>query len=227
MNKLFLIPARGGSKGLHGKNIKLLSGRPLIHYTLDAVAPFLKTDTVCVSTDSVDIKNVVEDYGVKVPFMRPASLASDTATTEAVVLHALDYYRKFNVYFEHVVIMQPTSPLRTYRHVEEALARVTSGTQMVVSVKESKANPYFTLFEEDNQGFLRKSKERNFDRRQDCPKVYEYNGAVYIIAVNALVTHGLAGLSSIVKYVMDKEESIDIDDELDWSICEILMSRRL
>ncbi|HEY5750343.1 MAG TPA: acylneuraminate cytidylyltransferase family protein [Chryseolinea sp.] len=224
MKRLFFIPARGGSKGIPGKNIKPLRGKPLIGYTLEAAMPYKNEATLCVSTDSLEIKKVVESYGISVPFLRPDALATDTATTESVILHALEYYRQQNIVFDTVILLQPTSPLRNHQHIEEALALFETGLDMVVSVKESKANPYYNLFEENEKGFLEKSKPASFTRRQDAPKIYEYNGAIYAIRVESLVTKGMAGFNSIRKYVMDDKSSIDLDDAFDWYLCETILN---
>ncbi|MHC2993512.1 CMP-N-acetylneuraminic acid synthetase [Pontibacter sp. HJ8] len=223
MNILFLIPARGGSKGLPGKNIKLLNGKPLICYTIDAAREISNGADICVSTDDKEIITVVEDYGVKVPFIRPAELATDHATAEQVLDHAIQYYESQYKSYDVVVLLQVTSPLRTGKHLKEALDLLKPHTEMIVSVKETDANPYYVLYEEDSTGKLKKSKEGNFGRRQDCPKVYQLNGAIYIISVKALKLKGLANLQKD-KYIMDKESSIDIDDKIDFMIAELLIS---
>ncbi|RDV16126.1 acylneuraminate cytidylyltransferase family protein [Pontibacter diazotrophicus] len=224
MDFLFLITARGGSKGLPGKNIKPLYGRPLLSYTLDAAKAVSSPEHICVSTDDEAIAAVVRDAGIPVPFMRPQELATDTATTEQVLIHAIQFYESQGVNYDYVVILQPTSPLRTGQHIQEALNTITPDTEMIVSVKETDANPYYVLVEEDEEGILRKSKEGHFTRRQDCPKVYELNGAIYIINVDKLKQKGLTQLNR-QKYVMDKMASIDIDDELDFSLVELVISK--
>jgi CMP-N,N'-diacetyllegionaminic acid synthase len=225
MRCLYLITARGGSKGIPGKNIKLLGGKPLIAYTIDAALGVAKREDICLSTDSPQIIGVAESLGLKVPFQRPAELATDTASSESVILHALDYFAARGIQYDVVVLLQPTSPFRTAKHIEEAMALFRNDIDMVVSVKETKANPYYLLTEENAEGFLIKSKEGNFTRRQDSPPVYEYNGAIYIINVDQLRMKGLAGFTRRVKYVMDKYASVDIDDELDWLVAEACLKR--
>lgn len=223
MKKLFLIPARGGSKGLPRKNILPLAGRPMIHYTLDAAKGAMEPgDELCVSTDDEEIIQVVKDCGVEVPFKRPAELASDTASSEAVIKHAIEWYKERGKSFDVVVLLQVTSPLRNATHVKEALALWSDEIDMVVSVKETDANPYYVLFEEYEKGFLEKSKEGNFTRRQDCPKVYEYNGAVYIFGSADFEKGGFTSFTKIRKYVMDKRASLDVDDEIDYRLAVIL-----
>ena len=228
MRKLFLIPARGGSKGLPRKNILPLAGRPMIEYTLDAAKGAMEEgDELCVSTDDAEINQVVENHGIKVPFVRPAELASDTAGSEEVIRHALDWYKKKGLDFDVVVLLQVTSPLRNAQHVKEALDLWSDEIDMVVSVKETDANPYYVLFEEDVEGFLQKSKEGKFTRRQDCPKVYEYNGAVYVMSVPAVKNKGIFNFNKKRKFTMSKESSVDVDDHIDFKLAEILIAERI
>lgn len=223
MKPLIVIPARGGSKGVPGKNIKPLGGKPLIQYTIEAAQALFDQSLICVSTDDSKIKSTVEDLGQAVPFLRPEYLATDTAGTYEVLLHALDFYAdEKNYKADTLILLQPTSPFRTAQHLEEALSLFTEGLDLLVSVKETKANPYYLLFEEDSQGFLVKSKEANFIRRQDCPKVWELNGAIYIINVEALRKKPLHLLENRKKYVMDEVSSHDIDTMLDWKVAEHL-----
>ncbi len=223
MKPLVVIPARGGSKGVPGKNIKPLGGKPLIHYTIEAALAVFPPEIICVSTDSPEIKACAEQTGLRVPFLRPPELATDTAGTREVLLHAVDFYEAQGYFPDVVILLQPTSPFRTAQHIKEALGLFTADLDMVVSVKETKSNPYYVLFEEDENGYLQSSKKGEFTRRQDCPKVWEYNGAIYVINVNALKTKAFSQLSPKVKYVMDEESSLDIDSELDWKVGEVMV----
>lgn len=222
MKILFLIPARGGSKGLPDKNIKLLNGKPLICYTIDAAREVGNDADICVSTDDEMIVAVVERYGLTVPFVRPSELAKDSSSSEEVIKHTIEFYESRGKLYDYIVLLQPTSPLRTGRHLSEALKLINNDTEMIVSVKETDASPYYVLFEEDANGILHKSKEGVFTRRQDCPKVYELNGAIYIIKISKIKERGLSGLQK-VKYVMDKKCSIDIDDIIDFKLSELIL----
>ena len=222
MKPLVIIPARGGSKGVPKKNIKLLGGKPLIYYTIEAAKAVFEDQFICVSTDDLEIKKVVEQTGLKIPFLRPAELATDTAGTYEVLLHALNYYENLEYFPDTIILLQPTSPYRTAEHIKEAIKLYTTEIDMVVSVKETKSNPYFNLFEEDVDGFLKKSKESDYTRRQDCPKVWEYNGAIYVINVESLKKLQISKFQKIKKYVMDELSSLDIDSEMDFKIAEIL-----
>lgn len=222
-NILFLITARGGSKGVPGKNIKLLAGKPLLHYTIDCARKLIHDENICLSTDSAEIIKVAESVNLHVPFVRPAELATDTAGGDEVIRHALEFYKSWGRHFDIVVLLQPTSPFRKPEHITDALKLYTPGIDMVVSVKETKANPYYLLFEEDASGFLVKSKSGNFKRRQDCPKVYELNGAVYVINAKSTDKNRLSEFKKVRKYEMDEFSSVDIDTPLDWDFCEFLM----
>ena len=223
MKPLIVIPARGGSKGVHRKNIKVLGDKPLIQYTIDAAKGVFDDEFICVSTDDFEIKSVVEQLGLKVPFLRPNELASDTAGTYEVLLHAISYYESKGYFPDTLILLQPTSPFRTSAHIKEALKLYHESIDMVVSVKETKANPYYILFEEDRNGYLKKTKEANFTRRQDCPKVWEYNGAIYIINVKALKEKTISQFTKVCKFEMDETSSHDIDTLLDWKIAEIIL----
>lgn len=223
MKILVVIPARGGSKGIPRKNIKPLNGKPLIYYTIDCARAICDDEDICVSTDDEEIIQVVEDYGLKVPFKRPEELATDTAGTYEVLLHALDFYEKQGVHYDVILLLQNTSPFRTAKHVKEALELYTPKVDMVVSVKECAANPYYCVFEENQDGYLQVCKgDGNFFRRQDAPKVYEYNGAIYIMNAKTLKTTHMHKMQKRIKYVMDERSSFDLDTMNDWAIAEMI-----
>lgn len=221
---LVVIPARKGSKGIPKKNIKLLSGKPLIGYSIELAKQIVPLADICVSTDGEEIKDTAEQFGVSVPFLRPDHLASDTAGTYEVLLHALDHYESQGKHYDVLLLLQPTSPFRKEIHVKEALEQYSHEIEMVVSVKEAKSNPYYNLFEEKS-GYLVKSKAGDYARRQDVPKVYEYNGAIYVINVKALKEKKITSFEKIRKYVMDEVSSMDLDEELDWKISELLINQ--
>lgn len=227
MKPLVVIPARGGSKGVPKKNIKQLGGKPLIQYTIEAARDVFEDSIICVSTDNEEIKAVVESMGLKVPFLRPAEMATDTAGTYEVLLHAVEYYERIGYQSDTLIVLQPTSPFRTGVHIKEALAEFDDFCEMLSSVKEAKSNPYYVLREENDDGWLVKSKEGNFIRRQDCPKVYELNGAIYIIHVEVLKTSPIQNLTKIRKYEMDEMSSLDIDNLMDFAIAEYSLSQKL
>ena len=227
MKILVIIPARGGSKGIPRKNIKPLNGKPLIHYTIDEAREIVGDDDICVSTDDPEIIKCVEDYGLCVPFVRPEELATDTAGTYEVLLHALSFYEKQGRYYDVVLLLQNTSPFRKAEQIKEALALYNDNVDMVVSVKECAANPYYCVFEEDNNGFLHVCKgDGNIFRRQDAPKVYEYNGAIYIMNAEKLKTTHMHKMQKRVKYVMDDLSSFDLDTMWDWQMAESIIKQK-
>jgi CMP-N,N'-diacetyllegionaminic acid synthase len=220
MKPLVIIPARGGSKGVPGKNIKILGGKPLIHYTIEAAQEVVANELICVTTDDAEIKACAEKAGVMVPFIRPAELASDTSGTYEVLLHALSFYENKGYSPDIVILLQPTSPFRTSYHIKKAVELYNPAIDMVVSVKETRSNPYYVLFEENENGHLEKSKKGNFMRRQDCPHVYELNGAIYVMNCESLQKQHYIDFKRIVKYLMDDISSIDIDSMVDWKLAE-------
>lgn len=228
MNILVVIPARGGSKGIPGKNIKMLGGKPLIGYAIDAARSITVDAHICISTDDDRIIQTVENYGLHIPFKRPAELATDTAGTYEVLLHALSHYESKGEKFDALVLLQATSPFRTGNHIKEALKLYSKEIDMVVSVKETDSNPYYICFEDDSNGMLHISKgDGHYTRRQDCPSVYEYNGAIYIINPDSLKQMPLNKFTKRVKYVMDREHSIDLDTMMDWQIAEYMINNHL
>ena len=221
---LWLIPARGGSKGIPGKNLKAFCGLSLVaRAILQAKECAGAGDIIHVSTDSKEIKEEAENIGVYVPFMRPAPLATDTASTYSVILHTLEEYKKKGENIEKVVLLQPTSPLRKKEDIEGALKLWQPDFDMVVSVCEAKANPYFNAFEEDNMGYLKISKgEGKYTRRQDAPSVWEYNGAVYVITTESLLAGPISSFSKIKGFEMPSSRSVDLDTPEDWMLAEYL-----
>lgn len=225
MKVLYLIPARGGSKGVPKKNIKLLNEKPLINYSIEFARKFTSDQNICVSTDDQNIINCVEQCNLKVPFKRPKKLATDSASSNQVILHAIDFYESKGVFFDTIVLLQPTSPFRKPEDLKLMLDNWNQSFDLYASVKNSHDSPYFNLFEEDNDGFLIKSKKSDITRRQDSPKVYSMNGSLYIYNVNSLKNNKI---NKIKKYIMvDLIYSIDIDTNLDWMLCETVINNKL
>lgn len=222
---LCIIAARGGSKGVPGKNIKQLGGKPLLQYTIDAAREVFQDDQIRISTDSVEIKQEVETLGLKVPNLRPAYLATDESSSYDVLRYELEEHMREHPEPEVVVQLQVTSPFRTADHISKALDKYTKDCDLVVSVKETNANPYFVLFEDNIDGWLERSKKSNFLRRQDCPKVWQFNGAIYIYNTRSLRTLEFKDLKKIKKFVMNEWASHDIDTEFDWLIAEIISKK--
>ena len=224
MKTLYVIPARGGSKGIPHKNIKPLAGKPLIGYSIDVARQLAADDDICLTTDDPEIAATAESMGLNVPFLRPASLATDTCGTYEVLIHALDFYRDRGIDYDTLVLLQPTSPMRTADDVRAAMALYSPDIDMVVTVKEAASNPYYNCYETDNDGFLHISKgDGGYTRRQDAPKVWEYNGAVYVINVESLRQMPLSAFTRRRMSVMPAERSVDLDTPIDWLIAEKLI----
>lgn len=219
---LAVIPARGGSKGLPGKNIKNLKGKPLIYYTIDAARQILDDVDICVSTDDEMIKTCVESYGLEVPFLRPVHLAMDNSSTADVLFHALQFYEKLGKSYDILLLLQPTSPFRTGEHIREALNLYNEKLDMVVSVKESHSPS--CLCSDNKEGYLKLLLNEKALRRQDLPTYYEYNGAIYIINIKSFKATGNLSFNKIKKYLMDDVTSVDIDSILDFQFAEFLVT---
>jgi len=228
MKPLVIIPARGGSKGIPHKNIKLLGGKPLICYAIDVARRVADDAMICVTTDDDAIIEVVAKYGLKVPFKRPAELATDGAGTNGVLIHALSFYENRGCEVDAVVLLQPTSPFRRVRDVTKAMAEYDGGIDMVTTVMPAKCNPYYDCFEDTSEGLLSISKgDGKIERRQDAPRAWQQNGAVYVINPHSLKEKGLSGMDKIRKSVMDVEHSIDLDSELDWKVAELMLADKV
>jgi len=230
MNKvLAVIPGRKGSKGIPKKNTKKLNGKPLISYAIEAALECFNPEDICITTNDEDIIKTASKHGLKVPFTRPESLSGDHVAMISVLEHAIGFYSEVGREYDTLILLQPTSPFRKANHILEALEIYKKqNVDMVVSVKETKANPYYNLFEEDSENYLQKSKQGDFIRRQDIPKVYELNGAIYIINIKALIETGdISALKKKRKYLMDEISSFDLDTMFDWLVAENIIKTAL
>ncbi len=223
---LAIIPARGGSKGVPRKNIKILAGKPLIAWTIEEAKKSKFIDTCIVSTEDAEIKSVAEEWGGNVPFMRPAELAKDDTPGIEPVLHAI----KMMPGYDFVILLQGTSQLRT---VEDMVGAITycldRNCESCVSVTEAEHSPYW-MYRMDEQSCLRPimkiAKEESY-QRQKLPKVFRLNGAVYVANVEFVKKQrGFIG-DNTVGYGMPQERSYDIDTVLDFEVADVLMNCRL
>ncbi|MBU3217117.1 NTP transferase domain-containing protein [Clostridium estertheticum] len=229
-NKKFLaiIPARGGSKSIPNKNIMSICGKPLIAYTIDAGKKSKYIDEIIVSTDSDVIKVIAEQYGAKVPFLRPEELSNDTSKSIDVVMHAINFYKKNDVSYDYVILLQPTSPLRTFEHLDNAIEKlIESNSTSLVSVCEADENPVLMRRIENEKLKEVISFEGTNLRRQDLPTFYKFNGALYINSNGMLINKRKFVDENTVPYVMDKESSIDIDTMLDARLVELIIKESI
>lgn len=225
MKTLAIIPARGGSKGLPGKNIRMLAGKPLIAWTIEAALASPSIHRTIVSTDDPEIAAVAKSHGAEVPFMRPAHLATDTATSMDVVLHALQECLGYT----HVVLLQPTSPLRTTQHIEAAFQLMTSrAATSCIAITKAEESPYW-MFTKDAQDTIQKLiNQPAATRRQDLPDAYLPNGAIYISSTDLLVVEKSFISVGAVGYEMDASSFVDIDtaDDFDTATKLVLKLQR-
>lgn len=219
---LAFIPARGGSKGIPNKNIIDLCGKPLIAYTIEAALMSKYVDSVVVSTDSERIAEISRDLGASIPFMRPESLAGDKATTIDVVTDALERFNKAGNEYDILLLLQPTSPLRTVSDIDSALDTfIEHGLEPLVSVCDVNDHPILMRTIEDGR-LIRLMGRGSTIRRQDMPDVLRVNGAIYIIKTSD-IRSDTSFNDSIIPYVMPRERSIDIDEPIDLIMAEALI----
>lgn len=227
MSTLILIPARAGSKGLPKKNVKVLGGKPLVAHTIEFAQGIQKeNDVICISSNDEQVLDVAATYGIDIPFKRPEELSADKSGMNEVIVHALRYYEANGKKFDSVLLLQPTSPFRKKSDFTELSELFNSGCDMAVTVRLAKDNPYFNLFEENDKGFLEKSKAYGVTTRQEAPKVYALNGSMYLISVSSLMNSAIHRLEKITKLVLPDERSIDIDDMKDWLIAEYYLKKQ-
>jgi CMP-N,N'-diacetyllegionaminic acid synthase len=226
MTTIASICARGGSKGVPGKNIRLFAGKPLIVHSIEQALACPGIDRVVVSTDAEDIAEVARSAGAWVPFLRPTHLATDSAPKIPVIQHLADEVRKTGVEISRLVDLDATSPLRLLSDIERCLELYDGDTDLVITTFESEKNPYFNMVEakEDGRIDLVKRPDQPVTGRQAAPKVYSMNASIYVWRPDAL-SKGLWG-GRVKMYVMPRERSIDIDSELDFQLAERLMVTR-
>lgn len=218
---LGLIPARGGSKGVPNKNIRDLDGKPLIAHTIEAGQKASSIDTVVVSTDDDEIATVAEQYGARVPFIRPDHLATDQAPTAPVIKHAVEYLREQGEKYSTFVLLQPTSPLRTKKHIDEAHSQYDrSDVDSLISAYPT----YDTRWQQTPEGAKKLNYTEAGKRRQDREPEYVINGAVYVTDVAKFMEteDTITGKTGI--YEMSERESVDIDTPFDLWLAEQILS---
>ncbi len=219
---LALIPARGGSKGIKGKNIYPLNGKPLISYTISAAKECDYIDEIIVSTDSNEIAEVAKEYGASVPFFRPAYLSSDTAKTIDAVLHAVSWTKENGYNYNVVVLLQPTSPLRSGEDIKKSIELFfENGEVPVVSVCEVQEHPILIRSIKDGK-LIKLLNISSTVRRQDFDTFYRVNGSIYINKACDLDKNTSLNDNEI-PYIMPLERSVDIDTLVDMKIAEIYL----
>jgi CMP-N-acetylneuraminic acid synthetase len=229
MTILAVIPARGGSKGIPGKNLIALSGKPLISYTINASQRAINVDRIVISTDSEAIRDTALMFGAEVPFLRPMQLATDTAPMIEVLKHVLYWYLSQADDLEALILLQPTSPLRTSQHIDDSVDLFRKmKADSVVSVVEvpHQFNP-MSVMRADKNGFLVAENEfsRMPTRRQDKQKFYARNGPSVLVCSPDTIKKGSLYGNHCFPYLMSAEESIDIDEPKDIVMAENILKK--
>ena len=227
-NIISIIPARGGSKGVPRKNIKLLAGKPLIAYSIEVAKNSKYINRVLVSTEDEEIKNVAKQWGAEV-IDRPKELAQDKTPTIDVILHTLEYLKKEEgMNPDLVVLLQPTSPLRTVTDVDESINLFLSSSDALslVSITEYDTAPFYAVTL--SNGYLKPLFDKKYFqlRRQDVPKAYKPNGAIFIASPQTLTMYKTFYTPMTIGYIMPKERSIDIDTEFDFALAEFILEKQ-
>lgn len=219
-----IITARGGSKGLPGKNIKELNGKPLIAYTIEAALNSKYVTKVIVNTDDAEIAAVSEQYGAEIPFLRPIELASDKATSLDVLKHTVGWYRQHDISIEEFVLLQPTSPLRNHSHIDEAIELYKSkNADAIISFCQESHPVYWHKFIDDN-GKISEVFNTVSMPRQSYRPTFLPNGAIYILK-SILLEKGKFYTEKTYGYIMERKFSIDIDTLEDFEYAEFLLNK--
>lgn len=221
---LAVIPARGGSKGVPRKNIRYLAGKPLIAWTIEAAKKSCYIDRVMLSSEDEEIARIAQEWGCEVPFRRPPELATDETPGIAPILHALQMLPSY----DYVVVLQPTSPLRDSSDIDTCIERcVLEEASSCISVTEADDSPYLMYFVSD--GGQMKKVLRNEElpaRRQDLPKVFMLNGAVYVVQSKFLESRKTFIGDDTIAFIMPKERSLDIDTEADLVRADYIIQKK-
>ncbi|WP_121662789.1 acylneuraminate cytidylyltransferase family protein [Metabacillus litoralis] len=227
MSFLAVIPARGGSKGIPGKNIINVNGKPLIQYTVDAAKKSKYIDRIVVSTDDSKIADVSIQCGAEVPFLRPENLANDTAKTIDVLIHTLEELNKLGSHFDYIVLLQPTQPLRTNEQIDLAIENIVlQNAESLVSITEVSEHPvlFRTL---DPNGVVHNLLNTNSTiRRQDFPKIYRVNGSIYINKINENFNSNTSLNDNKLAFLMGREFDIDIDEPFDLEVLKLILDQK-
>ena len=224
---LAIIPARGGSKRLPKKNILPLSGKPLIAWTIEAAKQSKIIDRAVVSTEDANIAKISIECGADIPFVRPDDLAGDAVSTIDVVLHLLKELENENDYYDYVILLQPTSPLRTNYHIDDAFEMMDSkNAKTIVSVCLTEHHPLWcNTLPEDKSMECFIDRDLHNKRSQDLEKYYRLNGAIYICETKLLQTEKTFITSSdCYAFIMPQEVSIDIDNRIDFNLAKLLLN---
>jgi CMP-N,N'-diacetyllegionaminic acid synthase len=227
---LITICGRGGSKGIPGKNIKLMNGKPLIAYSIETAIAFSKLHQadIAVSTDDPEIKKAAQQFGINTSYTRPAELATDSAGKLPVIKDLLHYQEKLTATtYDFVIDLDITSPLRTINDLQQALAMLVKNKEAVniFSVSKAHRNPYFNMVEEQADGFFAQVKKGNFLTRQSAPNVYDLNASFYIYKRHFFDKHDQVITPKSIVYIVP-HLCFDLDDPIDFDFLEFLLRHK-
>jgi CMP-N,N'-diacetyllegionaminic acid synthase len=222
---LCVIPARSGSKGIPEKNIKPFCGKPLIAYSIEQALETDLIDRTIVSTDDEKIAEISRNFGAETPFIRPAQLATDEASTLDVLLHSIEWCKNNeNLHFDIILLLHANTPLRSKNDIRRCVAiLVDQNADNVFSVTPAKNNPYFNMVKVNEKDKVTLVKDGNFQNRQSAPSVYDMNSSIYTWWTDTLVKTKSLYLPKTQIYKMPRERSIDIDEPIDFRIAEMIM----
>lgn len=227
---LAIIPARGGSKGVPGKNIKLLCGKPLIAYTIEAAVAAKTIDRIILSTDDPEIAKIVIKYNVEIPFMRPKELAQDNSLAIDNYIYTIERLnREFNCNYEEFVVLLPTVPLRTSEDIDKAVELFSQKNAESVISSTTLYHPLEWIFSINDDGIIQRNNEIDIKKmmnRQESKHAYIPNGAVYVFKYSLLKEKNSYYSDKTYAYVMPPERSVDIDTELDFKFAEFLIGQQ-
>lgn len=222
---LAIIPARGGSKGIHKKNIVVVNGKHLIQYTIDEAKKSKYIDKILVSTDDEEIGNISIKCGAEVPFLRPKELAQDDTKTIYSIIYTIKKLKEIGHEYDYVIVLQPTQPLRKSFHIDESIEKIVECNEdNLVSISPVTEHPILmkTIKEDGNlQNLLGNSSDV---RRQDFQQVYKVNGAIYINKINSKFNNSVSLNDNKLPYIMDKKYDLDIDENVDLDIFKFKFS---
>ena len=229
MRIIAFIFARGGSKGLPDKNIKMLNGKPLIAWSIEHAKSVKRVDRVIVSTDSEKIARIAREYGAEVPFMRPADLATDNSPEWLSWQHGLKYLENTDGCLPDLMLSIPTTaPLRNVNDIDKVIDEYKkSDTDIVIVVTESHRNPFFNIVKEGVDGYINLlgSGDEVISRRQDCPKTYDITTIAYAAKPSFVLNKKSIFEGRVRQVIVPKERSIDIDTLLDFEIAEYMIKK--
>lgn len=225
-NCIAFIFARGGSKGVPRKNIKILNGKPLITYSIQAALDSPSINRIIVSTDDEEIAAVAKENGAEVPFIRPKELAQDTSAEWYAWRHAVEFLNRQGVSFDIFVSLPATSPFRKVEDVEKCIAKLSDDTDVVITVKKADRSPYFNMVTKGSEGYcqLAIKPDTSVARRQDAPIVYDMTTVAYVTRPSFIIDNFGIFSGRVKSVLIPSARAIDIDTPIDFKLAELLAS---